>query len=634
LKAGGRGDISTSHVLWSTSNGPDVPTPVTDGKYFYVVNDRGIMWCLDAKTGAEIYGQQRIKSGTYSGSPVLADGKIYVTNEDGLTALAVSVSAQSSKLGNVEFQTSGSEKAQAHFLRGLAALHSFWYEEALEAFRESTKIEPDFMMGYWGEAMAQNHPLWSEQDTAAARQVIAKIKETPKLSARERAYLGAVRLLYGEGDKRARDEAYSAAMEKVYIDYPDDLDAAAFYSLSLLGMMNPGEKTYRLQARAGAIALEVYQKNPNHPGAAHYIIHAFDDPEHAILALPAARRYASIAPEAHHARHMPAHIFLQLGMWPEAAASNESAWETSDAWMKRKNLSPNVRDYHSLHWLLYVYLQQGRYRKAEELLTLMKKTMSESSYDNKLRPNYYENNYATMAAAFVVETERWDMAATLFPAGAPVVASQNTAAVRDNSVMQGGPHAGHGGNGVAQPVTSDSAATVRASNRSERLPVFITNFAAANKGSLRQETTLADLNVNSASEGPRVGDLNILAVAASLKGDHQKAIEVMRQAVIVEEKLGPPSGPPLVIKPAHELFGEILLRAGKPGEAAEQFKISLLRQPNRARSLLGAARAAAKSGDAAGAAAFYSKLLDQWKQADEGLPESREAQEYLKKAKP
>src|SRR5918912_2084668 len=144
--------------------------------------------------------------------------------------------------------------------------------------------------------------------------------------------------------------------------------AAAFYSLSLLGLVRPEEKSYRLQAKAGAIALEVYQKNPNHPGAAHYIIHAFDDPDHAILALPAARRYADIAPEAHHARHMPSHIFLQLGMWPEAAASNESAWQASDAWMKRKNLPLSLRDYHSLHWLLYAYLQQGRYKKAEELL--------------------------------------------------------------------------------------------------------------------------------------------------------------------------------------------------------------------------------------------------------------------------
>ena len=228
--------------------------------------------------------------------------------------LTITVAAQDSKLGRVDFPTSGSPQAQLHFLRGLAALHSFWYEEALEAFRESTKVDPDFMMGYWGEAMAHNHPLWSEQDLAAARQVVAKLKESSKLTERERAYLNAVKLLYGDGEKRARDLAYSAAMEKIYRAYPEDLDAAAFYSLSLLGLMRSDDKGYRLQAQAGAIALAVYEKNPNHPGAAHYIIHAFDDPDHAILALPAARRYADIAPEAHHARHMPSHIFLQLGM--------------------------------------------------------------------------------------------------------------------------------------------------------------------------------------------------------------------------------------------------------------------------------------------------------------------------------
>src|SRR5215213_788350 len=143
--------------------------------------------------------------------------------------ITFSVSAQESQLGRVEFPTSGSEKAQAHFVRGLAALHSFWYEEALEAFRESTKVEPDFAMGYWGEAMTYNHPLWSEQDLTAARALVAKFKETPKMSERERAYLNAVRVLYGEGNKRARDTAYSAAMEKIYRAYPDDLDAAAFY---------------------------------------------------------------------------------------------------------------------------------------------------------------------------------------------------------------------------------------------------------------------------------------------------------------------------------------------------------------------------------------------------------------------
>ena len=522
----------------------------------------------------------------------------------------LNVFAQESQLGKVDFPTSGSEKAQAHFLRGLAALHSFWYEEALAAFRESTKVEADFAMGYWGEAMAHNHPLWSEQDIASARQVLTKLKDTPKVTDRERAYIAAVKLLYSDGDKRSRDAAYSAAMEKIYRAYPDDLDAAAFYSLSLLGLIRGEDKSYRLQAKAGAIALDVYEKNPNHPGAAHYIIHAFDDPEHAILALPAARRYASIAPEAHHARHMPSHIFLQLGMWPEAAASNESAWEASDLWMKRKKLSLSVRDYHSLHWLLYAYTQQGRYNQAEQLLNLMKKVMSESTHDNKLRPDYYENNFANMAASFIVETERWNLATELFPEGkaAPATATQATMG------------AGHGGH--------DGSPTVRTSRASVTLPLFVRGLAAAVSGSN------ATGSIGGSGNSQKIKDLSIAALGASMKKDHAKAIELIKQATALEEQMNAPYGPPTLIKPTHELFGEILLRAGKPAEALEQFKIALLRQPNRARSLLGSARAAAQSGNQAGATAAYTTLLEQWKQADEGLAELREARDYLNLGKP
>ncbi|MGH7229697.1 MAG: hypothetical protein ACREIH_10865, partial [Nitrospiraceae bacterium] len=232
-----------------------------------------------------------------------------------LAGLPVVADAPQSQLGKIEFPTSGSAHAQRHFLRGVLALHSFWYEEALTAFQESTKSDPDFMMGYWGEAMAHNHPIWEEQDAQAARKALEEIREGVKITPRERAYLNAVKLLYGEGHKLTRDRAYAAAMEQLYRDNPEDLEAASFYALSLLGTIRPSDRDFRRRIQAGAIALDVSRKNPDHPGAAHYTIHAFDDPEHAILALPAARRYAEIAPEAHHARHMPAHIFLQLGMW-------------------------------------------------------------------------------------------------------------------------------------------------------------------------------------------------------------------------------------------------------------------------------------------------------------------------------
>ncbi|MFY9608710.1 MAG: hypothetical protein WAU45_08870 [Blastocatellia bacterium] len=541
-----------------------------------------------------------------------------------VSALSFGANAQQTQLGKIDFPTSGSTKAQAHFVRGVAALHSFWFEEALEEFRESTKLEPDFMMGYWGEAMAHNHPLWSEQDTEAGRSTVAKIKDTPTLTERERAYLNAVKVLYGEGDKLARDKAYCAAMEKISRDYPDDLEAACFYALSLLGTVRPDDKGYRRQAQAGAIAFDVYRKNPNHPGAAHYIIHSFDDPEHAILALPAAFRYAEIAPEAHHARHMPSHIFLQLGMWPEAARSNESSWETSDAWVKRKNLSISLRDYHSLHWLLYVYLQQGRYSKADELLAVMRKAMGESTSDNKLRPNYYANNWANMAAAFIIETERWDQVEKLFPAS--------------SASGSGGEMATHGA-----PRDSGSA-TVRQSPASQILPVFVRGMAAALKGAGDSETILAVLR---AQAGPpsstgsygnqpkmiQIRQHEIAAVAACAKGNYEEAIATMKKATALEEELGPPSGPPSLIKPSHELFGEILLKAGRAKEASAEFSLALLRQPNRARSLLGAARAASKNGDVKAASEFYSKFARQWQQADAGLPEIREAQDYLKQAR-
>jgi tetratricopeptide (TPR) repeat protein len=524
-------------------------------------------------------------------------------------------SAQQSKLGKVSFPTSGSAKAQEHFLRGLAALHSFWFEEALDAFRESTKIDPDFAMGYWGEAMAYNHPLWAEQDTEAGRKTLAKIKDGARVTAREKAYIEAVRVLYGQGDKLTRDTAYAAAMEKIYRTYPEDLEAACFYSLSLLGTVRSGDKGYRRQSLAGAIALDVYQKNPDHPGAAHYIIHAFDDPEHAILALPAARRYAEIAPEAHHARHMPAHIFLQLGMWPEAAASNESAWAVSNEWVKRKGLPLNALDYHSLHWLEYVYIQQGRYAKAEELLKI-KRTDVERSKSDPGVGRYNED----MAAVFIVETEKWDLVSKLFSSGE----------------SSGEAMPGHAMHNAPQPPASGR------NRRSQSLPAFIRGLVAAKSGSPDAARFIAELQAVRKqltdkgdaypAKSTEIMELEVAAVIAASKSNYTEAIELMKRATAIEEEMSPPSGPPSLIKPSHELFGEILLSANLPKEAAQQFATAQLRQPNRARSLLGAARAAAKSGDTKAALEAYSKLVRQWSQAEGSLPELREAQDYLKQA--
>jgi hypothetical protein len=525
------------------------------------------------------------------------------------------------KLGTVAFPASCSNHAQANFLRGVAALHSFWYEVALDEFRESTTIDPNCTMGYWGEAMAHNHPLWGDpQETEEARKVLAKINNTPKLTSREFAYLQAVKVLYGEGEKPVRDRAYSTAMEKLSRDYPNDIEAALYYALSLMGTVGAEDPAgLQIRLRAGAIASDVYQKNPNHPGAAHYILHAYDDPEHAAQALPAARRYAEIAPEAPHALHMPSHIFLQLGMWPEAAASNEASWTASDQWVKQKNLPISKRDYHGLHWLLYMYLQQGRYGKAEELLNVMRQSLAEFPKDDPRNLMFGTFTYASMTAAFVAETERWDAAKHLL--GSPQAKMEDA-----KSQAGGSPN-------LAYVVVPQIPA------------IFTRGLAAAAQGLRDAQKYRAELATireeQSGSKEPfiaqvvkmtEIQELEIAALINVAKSDFDDAIKTMKHATALEEAMPPPSGPPTVIKPPHELFGEILLRAGHPKEAAQQFATSLLRHPNRARSLLGAARAAVQNGDPRGAAHAYAQFSRQWQQGDAKLPERGEAQNYLKQA--
>ena len=524
------------------------------------------------------------------------------------------------KTGAVDFPTSCSRPAQARFLRGVTALHSFWYPVALDEFREATKMDPDCMMGHWGEEMAHNHPIWGDpQETDAARNALGKIRDTPKLTPRERAWLQAVKVLYGDGDKSSRDRAYAAAMEKIHLDYPEDAEAALFYALSLMGTVRPEDSAgARTRLRAGAIASEVYKKNPNHPGAAHYVIHAYDDHEHAGMALDAARRYPEIAPEAPHALHMPSHIFLQLGMWPEAAASNEASWAASDKWVKQRNLHVGARDYHSLHWLMYVYLQQGRYDEAEEQLAVMRRSLADFPKDDPRSLMFGTFTHAQMAAAFVTETEKWEAAEKLLG------------------------HLAKAGDAKSQ--TANVPDQFKAYVAVAQIPaIFARGMAAAAKGSADWQKSIAELRAirerHGATPEPliaqivrmtEVQELEIGAAYDVSKGGFDEAIKIMRRAAALEESTPPPPGPPDVIKPAHELFGEILLRAKRPKEAAEQFAISLRRHKNRARSLLGAARAAEQSGDSQGAAKAYAQFAEQWRQADPQAPELHEAQNYLK----
>src|SRR6266542_3352898 len=322
------------------------------------------------------------------------------------------------------------------------------------------------------------------------------------------------------------------------------------------------------------------------------------------LALDAARRYAEIAPGAPHALHMPSHIFLQLGMWPEAAASNEASWAASDKWVKQRNLPIGKRDYHSLHWLMYVYLQQGRYGKAEEQLSVMRQSLAAFPKDELRDLVFGTFTHAQMAAAFVTETERWDAAERLFGQQAKTGDAK----------------------GQAVNIPDQFEAYVVAS----QIPaIFTRGMAAATKGSADAQKSMAELRAIRERHGSvsepfiaqmvrmtEIQELEIGAVYNASRGAFNEAIKITRRAAALEEAMPPPMGPPTVIKPAHELFGEIFLRAKRPKEAAEQCATSLGRHKNRARSLLGAARAAAQSGDTQGAARAYAQFSQQWRRAD------------------
>jgi tetratricopeptide (TPR) repeat protein len=518
-----------------------------------------------------------------------------------------------SDLGRLDFPTSAGPEAQAHFLRGVAALHNFWYDEAADEFRAAQKAEPGFALAYWGEAMTVNHPVWSEEDLEAARAVLQRLAPTPAERAakapteREKAWLGAVEALYGEGDKPARDRAYSAAMEKIRERWPEDVEAGSFYALSLIGPAwatdgaTFGEPKERVLMKAAAVLEELFARNPQHPGVLHYMIHAYDDPTHAPLGLRAARLYAKVAPAAHHALHMPSHIFVQLGRWDDVAASNEAAWAASVAWVERRKLPIEKQDFHSLSWLSYAYLQQGRYEKARETLAIARKAAQESPAPRIAAA------LDGMEARYVIETRSWSdaklPAASAQPAAAP--ASGGSHCQSPGAAAQSGDHGSMiFAAGLAAPRRGDSATADEAVARLRALPKSGRGYGGG---------------------AVEVMEKEISGLALFAKGRKDEGLALLAEAAKAEDALTPPSGPPDLLKPAQELYGEALLEAGKPEEAAAQLHRSLLRMPERSASLLGAARAAAKLGHDEEARRLYADLAQIWRQADGNLADLAEA---------
>ena len=503
-------------------------------------------------------------------------------------AMSVLLSAQRPRLGTIDFPTSGAPAAQAQFTRGVLLLHSFEYQDAAQAFRAAQRIDPAFALAYWGEALTYTHPVWNEQDGNAARAALLRLGPTPAarrakaLTPREQAYLDAVEILYGEGSKPARDTAYSLGMERLVARFPADREAKVFYALSLLGL-NQGVRDTATYLRAAAIVQPVFQANPNHPGAAHVLIHAYDDPIHASLGLAAARAYSRIAPDAAHAQHMTTHIFLALGMWDEVVSQNEIA-----AGPDRAAWAPH----HYTEWLGYGYLQQGRYAEALRHLELMHRNMDRGGRGRAV--------LAEMRADYVVNTERWDSPSLEW---------------------------------------SIDLTAVRA--RDAAVDAFVAGLSAVKRGDReRAERGLADLVAVNRSRAPpdpghardQVPDLlqkELEALLRQADGRTGDAIALMREATALEDAMPVEFGPPADVKPAHELLGEILLQAGRPREAEREFARTLALAPKRALSLLGLGRAAAAAGERKTAARAYDELRAIWHRADPAMPGLVEAERFL-----
>lgn len=511
-------------------------------------------------------------------------------------------------LGKISFPNSGAAEANSDFLEGVLYLHNFEYEDAAVAFGRAQEKDPDFAMAFWGEAMTHNHPLWSEQNTKLAVAALERLAGTPKDRAvragteRERRYLEAVELLYGTApaaaglEKRERNLLYRDAMKGLAEDYAEDQEARAFYALSILGTSDEG-RDFATYMRAAAVAQTVWSENREHPGAAHYLIHSYDDPVHAPLGLPMARVYSRIAPAAAHAQHMTSHIFVALGMWDEVIEANLKARDVQNARMARLERKPAVCA-HYPYWLFYGYLQGGRIAEATEVMEACKARVTDEPTEGELW------HFHAMRSRLVIDSEDWDAAEKWGEPMDDLGTGAGESAFTDAYVAW---------------KRDDAKALLRAAGRVE-----------AHEPSGRYARN---------NDYWQVAKLEVRALQALHRDDRARAIELLREAAELEDSLPFAFGPPPLPKPAWELLGEVLVQTEGEGGPEQDwvgsraaFARQLERTPARTSSLRGLARAAQALGRTAEADATFGQLARIWRAADAKLPARMPVAEDLKQS--
>jgi tetratricopeptide (TPR) repeat protein len=511
--------------------------------------------------------------------------------------------AAGTKLGTVHFPNSGKPAAQESFLRGIALLHSFEYDEAADQFRDAQKTDPAFAMAYWGEALTFIHPLWGEDDPAGARAALsrlgasreARIAKAP--TPRERAYGAAVEALFVDGDETTRARGFADGMRQVVTSFPNDPEASAFASLALMFEASAGGLTPDARRKSSADAVtyaeRVFKEDPEHPGGAHYLIHATDNPELAPRGLTAARRYAEIAPDAEHALHMPSHIFVQLGLWQDVVASNERAWAASRKEIVARKLPNTELSFHALQWLQYGYLQAGRYKDARQTITTAREVLSGIDLAQA----------AASDARYTVGFLEFQQAAMTGDWSGPVC----------NRVLAAAP------SGAKE---SDRELGFRATT------AYQTVVAGVKCGRGREVIEAARTLVDSG----RLHQYMAMTLGRALQ--HADLLMYIGGAtpanldrLLADPPLTPaPVGPPSTLR-LEELVGEARLKADRAAQAVTAYEQGLKLTPNRSAALLGLARARRAAGDRAGAADAYRKLLDNWRDADPDIAGLREARE-------
>jgi tetratricopeptide (TPR) repeat protein len=509
------------------------------------------------------------------------------------------------KLGQVHFRTSCGATSQQQFTRALALLHSFQYVEAEQAFVEISMSEPQCAIAGWGTAMANYHPLWTPPTPAELKKgwaAVEKAKAANAKTQRERDYIAAIETFYKDADTLGhyqRAQKYAAAMKQNYRRYPQDREAAIFYALALNGTAPASDKNLANRQKAARILYRAWTHEPNHPGIAHYLIHSYDYPSLARLALPAARRYARVAPSSAHALHMPSHIFTRLGMWQDSIQSNIASAATAKQNVAKTHPGAASQDQlHALDYLMYAYLQGAQDEKAKSILD---EARGYSTVDQVVFQAAFA--WSAIPARFALERRQWHAAASLslqpadFPWDQFRFAQANLHFARALGAARGG-----------------DAASAR--QEVEQLTA-IQKALGEVKGGYDWATQV------------EIQRLSAAAWLARAEGKDDESVRLLRAAADLEDSTDKHPVTPGTILPAREMLGDLLLELKQSAQALKEFEAVLQTAPNRFNTLYGAAQAAELAGSRQRARAYYTKLLALCGQADGARPELQKAKSYL-----